>query len=80
MSLDLSAWIRANQENKGKEFTVIYYAKVNKDAEVTNNNKASLEYGNNPNDTTTTTPSEAKNTDLSVRYLKEKSRYCWSYN
>lgn len=56
MSLDLSAWIRANQENKGKEFTVIYYAKVNKDAEVTNNNKASLEYGNNPNDTTTTTP------------------------
>lgn len=60
MSLDLSAWVRANQTNKGKEFTVTYYAKVNKDAEVTNNNKASLEYGNNPSDTTTTTPSEAK--------------------
>ena len=61
MSLDLSAWVRDNQENnKGKEFKVTYYAKVNKDAEVTNNNKASLEYGNNPNDTTTTTPSEAK--------------------
>ena len=61
MSLDLSEWVRANQtNNKGKEFTVTYYAKVNKDAEVTNNNKASLEYGNNPNDTTTTTPSEAK--------------------
>ena len=61
MSLDLSAWVKANQtNNKGKEFTVTYYAKVNKDAVVTNNNKASLEYGNNPNDTTTTTPSEAK--------------------
>lgn len=60
MSLDLSAWVRDNQTNKGKEFTVTYYAKVNKDAEVTNNNKASLEYGNNPSDTTTTTPSEAK--------------------
>lgn len=60
MSLDLSAWVKANQTNKGKEFTVTYYAKVNKDAVVTNNNKASLEYGNNPGDTTTTTPSEAK--------------------
>ena len=44
MSLDLSAWVRDNQENKGKEFTVTYYAKVNKNAEVTINNKASLEY------------------------------------
>ena len=60
MSLDLSAWVKANQTNKGKEFTVTYYAKVNKDAVVTNNNKASLEYGNNPSDITTTTPSEAK--------------------
>ena len=60
MALDLSAWVRDNQTNKGKEFTIIYYAKVNKNAEVTNNNKASLEYGNNPRDTTTTTPSEAK--------------------
>lgn len=60
MSLDLSAWVKANQTNKGKEFTVTYYAKVNKNAVVTNNNKASLEYGNNPNDTTTTKPSEAK--------------------
>ena len=60
MSLDLSAWVIANQANKGKDFTVTYYAKVNKEAEVTNNNKASLEYGNNPSDTTITTPSEAK--------------------
>ena len=60
MSLDLSTWVKANQTNKGKTFTVTYYAKVNKDAVVTNNNKASLEYGNNPGDTTTTTPSEAK--------------------
>lgn len=60
MSLDLSAWVRANQTNKGKEFTVTYYAKVNKDAVVTEKNKAQLEYGNKPGETTTTTPSEAK--------------------
>lgn len=60
MTLDLSAWVRANQENKGKNFTVTYYAKVNKEAEVTEKNKAELEYGNKPGETTTTTPSEAK--------------------
>lgn len=60
MSLDLSAWVKANQTNKGKEFTVTYYAKVNKDAEVKEQNKAQLEYGNKPGETTTTTPSEAK--------------------
>lgn len=60
MSLDLSEWVRTNQANKGKKFTVIYYAKVNTDAVVTEKNKATLEYGNNPGDTTTTTPSEAK--------------------
>lgn len=61
MSLDLSAWVKANSENnKGKKFTVTYYAKVNKDAEVKEQNKAQLEYGNNPNDTTFTTPSIVK--------------------
>lgn len=60
MALDLSAWVRTNQANKGKEFTVIYYAKVNTNAVVTEKNKAKLEYGNNSGDTTTTTPSEAK--------------------
>lgn len=60
MALDLSAWVRANQTNKGKEFTVTYYAKVNKYAVVTEKNSATLEYGNNPTDTTTTKPSEAK--------------------
>lgn len=61
MSLDLSEWVRANQvNNKGKEFTVTYYAKVNKDAAVTEKNKAELEYGNKPGETTTTTPSESK--------------------
>lgn len=60
MSLDLSAWVRANQTNKGKYFTVTYYAKVNKDAVVTEKNSAKLEYGNDPDNTTTTTPSEAK--------------------
>ena len=74
MSLDLSAWVKANQTNKGKEFTVTYYAKVNKDAVVTNNNKASLEYGNNPNDTTTTTPSEAKTNTypLDIKKINKK--------
>lgn len=60
MYLDLSAWVGANQANKGKEFTVTYYAKVNKDAVVTEKNSAKLEYGNDPDNTTTTTPSEAK--------------------
>lgn len=60
MTLDLSAWVKANQINKGKEFTVTYYAKVNKDADVSTKNNATLEYGNKPGETTTTTPSEAK--------------------
>lgn len=60
MSLDLSAWVRANQANKDKEFTVTYYAKVNKNAVVTEKNKAELEYGNKPGETTTTKPSEVK--------------------
>mgnify|MGYP002765184491 CR=1 FL=1 len=60
MSLDLSAWVKANQTNKGKEFTVTYYAKVNANAVVTEKNKAQLKYGNKPGETTTTTPSEAK--------------------
>ena len=72
MSLDLSAWVKANQGNKGKEFTVTYYAKVNKDAVVTNNNKASLEYGNNPDNTTNTTPSEVKTPTYPLDILKVK--------
>ena len=60
MALDLSAWVKDNQTNKGKAFTVTYYAKVNKYAVVTEKNSATLEYGNNPTDTTTTKPSEAK--------------------
>lgn len=60
MTLDLSAWVRANQANKGKEFTVTYYAKVNANAVVTEKNSATLEYGNKPGETTTTKPSEAK--------------------
>lgn len=60
MTLDLSQWIKENQGNKGQEFTVTYYAKVNASAVVTEQNSASLEYGNDPQNTTTTTPSEAK--------------------
>ena len=58
MELDLSQWIRDNQASKGKEFTVTYYAKVNADAVVNTKNSASLEYGNKPGETTTTTPDE----------------------
>lgn len=73
MKLDLSEWVRANQTNKGKEFTVIYYAKVNANAVVTEKNKATLEYGNNPGETTTTTPSEAKTPTYPLDILKKKS-------
>jgi len=72
MSLDLSEWVRANQTNKGKEFTVTYYAKVNKDAVVTEKNKAQLEYGNKPGETTTTTPNEAKTPTYPLDILKTK--------
>ena len=56
MTLDLSTWIRNNQASKGQEITITYYAKVNEDAVVQTNNSASLEYGNDPENTTTTTP------------------------
>ena len=72
MSLDLSEWVRANQTNKGKEFTVTYYAKVNKDAVVTEKNNAQLEYGNNPKETTKTTPSEAKTPTYPLDILKKE--------
>lgn len=73
MSLDLSAWVKANQENKGKEFTVTYYAKVNKNAVVTEKNSATLEYGNKLGETTTTTPSEAKTPTYSLDINKVKT-------
>ena len=72
MSLDLSEWVRANQTNKGKAFTVTYYAKVNKDAVVTEKNSAQLEYGNNPKETTKTTPSEAKTPTYPLDILKKE--------
>lgn len=73
MVLDLSEWVRTNQaNNKGKEFTVTYYAKVNKAAVVTEKNSAHLEYGNNPGETTTTTPSEAKIPTYPLDILKVK--------
>lgn len=73
MSLNLSAWVKTNQTNKGKEFTVTYYAKVNANAVVTEKNKAQLEYGNKPGETTTTTPSEAKTPTYPLDILKKKS-------
>ena len=58
MTLDLSAWIKKveTQAHIGEKFTVTYYAKVNKDAVVQTNNSASLEYGNDQDSTTETTP------------------------
>ena len=75
MALDLSAWVRDNQANKGKAFTVTYYAKVNANAVVTEKNSATLEYGNKPSETTKTTPSEAKTPTYPLDILKKKSRY-----
>ena len=72
MSLDLSVWVRTNQANKGKTFTVTYYAKVNANAVVTEKNNAQLEYGNKPGETTTTTPSEAKTPTYPLDILKIK--------
>ena len=72
MVLDLSAWVKASQTNKGKAFTVTYYAKVNSNAVVTEKNSATLEYGNNPDDTTTTKPSEAKTPTYPLDILKTK--------
>lgn len=75
MSLNLSEWVRDNQANKGKEFTVTYYAKVNANAVVTNKNSATLKYGNNPTDTTTTKPSEVKTPTypLDINKIKKSS-------
>ena len=72
MSLDLSAWVRDNQTNKGKEFTVTYYAKVNANAVVIEKNNAQLEYGNNPKETTKTTPSVVKTPTYPLDILKVK--------
>ena len=72
MSLDLSAWVKANQANKGKTFEVTYYAKVNANAVVTEKNNAQLEYGNKPGETTTTTPSEANTPTYPLDILKKE--------
>ncbi|MBM6752689.1 SpaH/EbpB family LPXTG-anchored major pilin [Mediterraneibacter glycyrrhizinilyticus] len=70
MKLDLSQWIRDNQASKGQTFTVTYYAKVNSDAVVTTNNSASLEYGNDPDSTTTTTPVQEKTPTFPLQIKK----------
>lgn len=70
MKLDLSQWIREKQANKGQTFTVTYYAKVNSDAVVATNNSASLEYGNDPDNTTTTTPVQEKTPTFPLQIKK----------
>lgn len=66
MQLDLSQWVKDNQANKGKTFTVTYYAKANENAVVTNNNSAYLEYSNKPGETVTTTPVVVKTPTYSL--------------
>ena len=73
MALDLSAWVKANQANKGKTFTVTYYAKVNANAAVKESNKAHLEYGNDPSNKTETTPVEVKTPTYPLDILKKKT-------
>lgn len=70
MKLDLSQWIRNNQTSEEKTFTVTYYAKVNSNAVVTTNNNASLEYGNDPDNTTTTTPVQEKTPTFPLQIKK----------
>lgn len=70
MTLDLSQWIKDNQTSKGFEFTVTYYAKVNANAVVTEKNSASLEYGNDPDNTTTTTPVQEKTPTFPLQIKK----------
>ena len=70
MELDLSQWIRDNQASKGQTFTVTYYAKVNSDAVVTTNNSASLEYGNDQDNTITTTPIQEKTPTFPLQIKK----------
>ena len=71
--LDLSSWVRENQKNVGKEFTVTYDAIVNKDAVVTENNQAYLEYGDDPQNVVRTTPREVKSPTYPLQIKKTDS-------
>lgn len=71
--LDLSEWVRKNQENVGKEFTVTYNAIVNENAVVTENNQAYLEYGDNPENVVRTTPREVKSPTYPLQIKKTDS-------
>ena len=49
MTLDLSSIVSGNQDKKGQEITITYYAKVNANAKIDNTeNSATLEYSNDP--------------------------------
>lgn len=68
--LDLSNWVRENQENAGKTFTVTYKAIVNKDAIITENNQAYLEYGNDEESIVKTTPRKVKSPTYPLQIKK----------
>lgn len=56
ITLDLSEFVRSHQEHKGKNIIITYYAKVNTNAVIKNYNKAFVKYGNDPDNTTDSTP------------------------
>lgn len=50
MEVNLSSFVKKdNNANKGKYIVVTYYAKVNKNADISTANEAELEYSNDPN-------------------------------
>ena len=75
MILDLSSWVQEHQQNKGEEFTVTYYAKVNQNAVVETKNSAHLEYGNDPDHTTDTVPDQVVTTTYPLKIRKTDEHY-----
>lgn len=70
MTLDLSTFIKeaAVQEKKGQELIITYKAIINSDAVIVENNKATLEYGNNGE--IVTGPSEVETNVYTIKLLK----------
>lgn len=68
--LNLSDWVKENQANVGKKFTVKYDAIVNESAVVTENNQAYLKYGNDPESIVKTTPREVKSPTYPIQIKK----------
>lgn len=71
MTIDLSQYVKDHQTSDiGKTLTIKYKAKVNANAVVTEKNSASLEYGNNPEETITNKPEEVKTPTFPIHINK----------